>query len=264
MEKKSRARHLLSYFLFLICLLALLYPPAKNLIASEANWREVQTRGALRVGIDPNWQPFSFYNASGWDGFDADLARELAKRLNLRLTSDPVGYDSMYDALAQDRVDVVISAVVADGSRAADFAWSTSYFEAGVFAVAPAPNGFAFLAPEQLQNKRVAAALGGEADRMARFWERRAPGLTRAPAQSEAESLQMLADGRADAAFVSRLELHAPVPPAARAILARPFVIAAKKQNTRLLAQVNRVLEEMQKDGSLAAISQKWTMDDGR
>ena len=247
-----------SYFLFLICLFLALFSPAQSFIKSELGWRETQTRGVLRVGIDPNWQPFSFYNASGWDGFDADLARELAKRLNLRLTSDPVGYDSMYDALAQDRVDVVISAVVPDGNRAADFAWSNSYFDAGVFAVAPTQDGFVFLKPEQLQNKRVAVALGSQADRLARFWERRTPGMTRQTAASDAEAMQMLADGRADVAFVSRLELHTSVPHDAPALEARPFAIAAKKQNARLLGELNRILDEMHGDGSLAAISQKW------
>lgn len=230
----------------------------QTFVKSELNWRETQTRGVLRVGIDPNWQPFSFYSASGWSGFDADLARELAKRLSLQLASDPVGYDSMYDALAQDRVDVVISAVAPDGSRAADFAWSTAYFDAGVFAIAPAQNGYAFLKPEQLQNKRVAVALGGDADRLARFWERRTPGFTRQNTPGDAESLRALADGKADVAFVSRLELRQPVPQDAPAIESRPFAIATKKQNARLLTEANRVLDEMRNNGSLDVITQKW------
>src|SRR5450759_2416327 len=33
---------------------------------ADKQWNDLQTRGILRVGIDPGWQPFSFYDATGW------------------------------------------------------------------------------------------------------------------------------------------------------------------------------------------------------
>ena len=69
--------------------------------------------GALRVGIDPGIRPFSFQDASGWHGFDADVANELAARLNLRVQAVTVGYDGFYDALTRNVVDVLDVGAVA-------------------------------------------------------------------------------------------------------------------------------------------------------
>ena len=168
-------------------------------VQAELNWRELRARGTLRIGIDPGIQPFSFYDESGWSGFDADLARELATRLNLNLSSDSVGYDSMYDALQTQRIDLALSAVSPDPNRTADVAYSLAYFDAGIRAVSLS----AINTPADLGGKRVAVGLGTEADRLVRFWERRVPHLQRLPLPNDAAALAALRSGQADVALVS-------------------------------------------------------------
>ena len=230
-------------------------------VQAELNWREIRARGTLRIGIDPGIQPFSFYDASGWNGFDADLARELVARLNLQFSSDPVGYDSMYDALQTGRIDIALSAVSPNPNRTADFAYSQAYFDAGIRAVSLSAINTPIDTPINLAHKRVAVGLGSEADRLVRFWERRVPHLQRLPLPNDAAALAALTSGQADVALVSAFAaggIDGATTWQVSSLAPRPYVVALRRADQRLLAEINRTLTQMQQDGTLDALRRKW------
>jgi L-cystine transport system substrate-binding protein len=255
-------------YISVLLLLALLgyaaWASISSQVQAEQNWRELRARGILRIGIDPGIQPFSFYSADGgalrWNGFDADLARELAARLNLKFSSDPVGYDSMYDALQTGRIDIALSAVSPDPNRTAEFAYSQAYFDAGIRAVSLSAINTTNINTD-LAHKRVAVGLGSEADRQVRFWERRVPHLQRLPLPNDAAALAALTHGKADVALVSVFAVGGVDGASAwqvNSLAPRSYVIALRREDQRLLAEINRALAQMQQDGTLDALRQKW------
>jgi hypothetical protein len=76
--------------------------------------------------MDASFPPFEFWDGEGnLVGFDVDLGREIAARLGVRVEFVAnLSYDGLYDALAAEQVDVVISALYVDPTRMADFAYS--------------------------------------------------------------------------------------------------------------------------------------------
>ena len=47
---------------------------------------QIKSKGVVRVSTDPNYAPQSFVNAGGeFDGFDVDTAKEIARRLGVKL-----------------------------------------------------------------------------------------------------------------------------------------------------------------------------------
>ncbi|PJF48735.1 MAG: hypothetical protein CUN48_01950 [Candidatus Thermofonsia Clade 3 bacterium] len=236
-------------------------------VESEQRWQALRARGVLRVGIDPGIRPFSFYGADGWEGMDADVAHEAARRLGLRVEAVPVGYDGFYDALLAGYADVAMSALVVDPMRTADFRYSRPYFDAGLRAVT-----FAALRldrPEDLRGRCVVAALGSEADRLARWLERRTPGMTRRVAADEKEVLTEIRMGRCEVAVVSGQiavrEGCAPIDEwdntaAIRCLRLRPVehTIAMLGADGRLASELNRILLQMSNDGTLTRIARKW------
>lgn len=238
---------------------------ARPRILAQQRWDAIRATGALRIGIDPGIHPFSFQDASGWRGFDADVAGELTVRLNLRVQVVPVGYDSLYDALIRDVVDVSMSALSPDAGKGADFIFSAAYVDAGVRLLrrsdAPRWHGI-----DDLRDARLAAALGSEADRVARWLERRVAGVQRSAVSDDAEALSGLRSGAFDAALVAgpavigdRCE---PVAPRAQtscvAIQPQPYVIAARADGARMIDAINLALFDMQRDGALNRLAQKW------
>lgn len=252
------------------CALAALIPFAVSRLreaqTADAQWDELQARGALRVAMDPGWQPFSFFDDAGWQGLDAELTRELARRLGLVAQPDPVGYDALYDALHLKRDDVAVSAVVVDPARMATIAYTDPYFDAGVrMVVFGRP---AIQHPRDLEGRRVAVALGSEADRVARYWERRVAGLRRVTTDDEAGAVALAREGRADAALVEAWtalrETRGPAGADAALISVEPrlYAIAVRADNTRLLAALNAALADMRADGTLAALIDRWVAAD--
>src|SRR5437868_4396830 len=68
----------------------------------------VVKRGVLRVGIDPTYPPFDSISNGAVQGYDADLARAVAGDLGVRAEFTPLALDTVYDALAAGKVDVLV------------------------------------------------------------------------------------------------------------------------------------------------------------
>ncbi len=239
----------------------------RPIVEAERRWQALRARGVLRVGIDPGVRPFSFYGADGWEGMDADVAREAARRLGLRVEAVPVGYDGLYDALIAGYADVAMSALVVDPTRTADFRYSRPYFDAGLSAVALAP--LRLDRPEDLRGRCVVAALGSEADRLTRWLERRTPGLKRRVVADEAAALAEIRMGRCEVAVVGgQAATQAGCAPiadwgntaAVRCLNLRPteYTMAMLGVDGRLAVELDRVLSQMGNDGALARIARKW------
>nr|HID14781.1 amino acid ABC transporter substrate-binding protein [Anaerolineae bacterium] len=172
----------------------------------DATWDRVRETGILRVGMDASFPPFETITADGTlVGFDVDLARELGRRLGVEVQFVVnLPYDGLYDALAVDRVDAVISALVVNPARMADFAYSTPYFDAGqVLVVREGESGIEEMA--DLGGRTIAVEFGTQGDLEARTWARRLSGLTVAPYQTAAGALAALAAGEADGALVDHV-----------------------------------------------------------
>ncbi len=230
-------------------------------VESEQRWALVRARGGLRVGIDPSDKRFSYFTVDGWQGFDADLASEIARRLGLALWVVPVGYDGFYDALRTDSVDVSMSALIPDPGQTADVAYSRPYFEAGLVLVGGCRPGEPI--PACLSGSSLSVALGSDADQLARLWERRVQGLRRVPRDDDGAALALLG-AQGDAALVDGREAWsqlatlrntgAPI----RVVESRPYVLAARRGDGRLLAEIDAILSAMRADGTLDGLARKW------
>ncbi len=229
---------------------------------ADRRWALALARGGLRVGIDPSYQPFSYFTAEGWQGYDADLARELTRRMGLTLWAEPVGYDGFYDALRTEQMDVSLSALVPDASQTRDIGYTQPYFVSGLMLVGACTEATAV--PDCLAWQRLAVALGSPADQIARRWERRVPGLIRVAVMDDSEALGGM-PASADAALVDELDAWKPIQrirgegklPLQR-IESRSFVIATRADDARLRSELDGHIERMRSDGTLERLAAKW------
>jgi ABC-type amino acid transport substrate-binding protein len=229
------------------------------------NWQRIQSQGVLRVGMEANWVPFEYVDGAGQlSGFDVELARMLGQRLGLQVQFYPnLSFDGLYDALTAERVDVVISAVVVDMDRSADFAYSIPYFEAGQVLVV---KGADVDEMQDLGGRTLAVELGATGDTLARRWARRLEGLTLRHTESARAALAAVAAGQADVALMDRAS-------ALMALKAGPewrlrisgepvtderYAAVTLKENRGLLGALNDALDDMRRDGTLARLERRW------
>jgi polar amino acid transport system substrate-binding protein len=80
---------------------------------------EVLGSRKLRAGINPTLVPFGVFNAQNQiDGFDADIAREIARQMKIELEIVQVGSPDRIPFLQSDRIDIVLGAITRTVERA--------------------------------------------------------------------------------------------------------------------------------------------------
>lgn len=228
----------------------------------DDTWERIRAGSILRVGMDAGFPPFESVAADGsLAGFDVDLAQELGRRLGVEVQFVAnLPYDGLYDALAVDRVDIVISALVINPARMADYAYSIPYFDAGQVLVVCAGSDIKTM--DDLKGHTLAVEFGSAGDMEARRRARQLPGLIIAPYQTAAEALAAVTAGEADAALVDHVSalaathLHIVGEPVA----GEPYAAAVRRESRSLLRAIDAALAQMQADGTLDALAAKWLM----
>jgi len=238
--------------------------------------------------MDASFPPFEFIAADGTlAGFDVDLARELVRRLGLALPVPSVAegsaaegievqfvanlpYDGLYDALAVGRVDAVISALVVNPARMADFAFSTPYFDAGqVLVVRDKPDRFSETCQVSIQEMAdldgctLAVEFGTQGDLEARKWALRLSSLAVVPYQTAADALAAVVAGGADVALVDHVSALAATKGlglfiVGEPVIEEPYAVAVHRESQYLLRVINKTLAEMEADGTLETLTARW------
>ncbi|NKQ34476.1 MAG: amino acid ABC transporter substrate-binding protein [Chloroflexi bacterium] len=229
---------------------------------SDDSWERVQAAGVLKVGLDPTYPPFEVADANGVSGLDVDLAQALAADLGVEVEFVYFGFDGLYDALATEQVDVLLSALVIAPERGKDFAFSEPYFNAGQVLIAPA-NDEEITEMADLNGRTLAVELGALGHVEATTWAKRIPDLTVRPYTTGDEALTAVLTSEADAALIDaisgRLFLkEQPQLRIAQEVTVEPFALIVRIEDEQLLTRLNASLEKLRQSGELDAIIGKW------
>lgn len=230
--------------------------------AADPIWTAIQERGVLRVGTDPGFKPFAEQRNGQLSGYDIELARELAKRLKLRVEFVPVGYDALYDALSTRRVDLLAAALPLAPEQGWRARFSTAYLNAGQVLVTRADS--AISRETELDGRVVGVALGSDGDTLARKLRRDLPSLQVQPSyETPAAALAALAAGQVDAVLTDAVSALAggaahPELRIQSALTFDPYVLAVPAEAYRLQAAVNGALEEMRQAGIFEQLNARW------
>ena len=228
-----------------------------------ATWQQIEESGVLRVGVDPTYPPFAVAEGGKVRGLDADLARSIAADLGLEAHFTYFGFDGLYDALATEQVDVLISAMVVTPHRMKDFGYSDPYFNAGQLLLKPAGET-EIDALRNLRGRTVAVELGSQGHMVANQWQRRVPGLTINTYDTPEGALDAVGAGRADAAIVdgisARLYLRANegVEAIEEPVTVEPYAMVVRIEDEMLLKELNESLDRLQESGRLDELIVRW------
>lgn len=250
--------NVLRFLFFVFCCLLLVGCRSEN-----PTWERIEETGILRVGLDPTYPPFEVIDNNGLYGLDIDLAQAIAAELGLEAEFVYFGYDGLYDALATEQVDVLLSALVIAPERTRDFAYSEPYFNAGEILIVPqGETEIAGMA--DLNGRTLAVELGALGHVEANTWANQLADLTVLPLGSAEEAVTAVTTGQADAVLIDaisgRLALqnqpglkHLPDP-----VTIEPFAIVVRIGDELLLENLNNSLQELNESGQLQTITNKW------
>ena len=79
---------------------------------------EIQKRGVLRVGMEPGYMPFELTNKKGEIvGFDVDMAKRMAKAMDVKLELVSTAWDGIIPALLTNKFDIIMSGMTLTQQR---------------------------------------------------------------------------------------------------------------------------------------------------
>ena len=210
--------------------------------------------------------PYEYYDGNDIVGIDAEIAGEVASRLGLELEIQDVEFDSIIAGIQSGKYDIGCAGMTVTEERLQSVNFTTPY-ATGIQSIIVAEGSEITDLDVLLDGDYVVGVQQGTTgdiymsdevgeDRVDRY-------------NKGADAVLALINGNVDAVVIDNQPAQAFV--AANeglTILDTPYAVedyamAINKDNEELLAEVNRVLGEMQADGTIDAIIEKYIPSEG-
>ena len=94
------------------------------------------SKGVLKLGTAAITEPFSFMDASqNVVGFDIEIARHVAKKLDMKLEVVDMEFGALIPALLSGKVDMIAACITVTEERAKKILFSEHYYTGGIAAM---------------------------------------------------------------------------------------------------------------------------------
>lgn len=231
-------------------------------------YQSVTKKDKIIVGISYDSKPFGFKDSDGKiKGFEADLAREIAKRLfgdTNKVEFKNVTSQERINAASSGDVDMVISTMTINSQRKKLVDFSTPYFVAGQVICVKKDSKIDSV--YDLINKKIIVIMGTTGEKnIKRF----VPTAFIQGYVNNSEAIDAFKNNFGDAITTDDSLLQGLVMDNGnykllpKKLTKEPYGIAFKKskQTKALRNSVNKIINEMKSDGTLQAIKSRWEVN---
>lgn len=215
--------------------------------------------GQLKIGVT-ECPPFCRKEADGsWSGFDVELARLVCRELELEPVFVEFPWDTREEALASGQADCLWSCLTARSDLTGTMDFSLTYLASRPALVVKTGEGIS------AQGAVVAVEVGSAGE------SAMAVCLSEAvtyPVASQLEALEAVLAGKVEGAVVDYLVARAAADEnplltvAENQSLGTEELAVGLRKNSDLTPAVNQVLENLQADGTLAALAEQYGLTD--
>ena len=219
------------------------------------------------VGFDAEFPPYGYQDDNGsYTGFDLDLAKEVCERNNWTFKAQPIDWDAKDAELDSGSIDCIWNGFTSDG-RENDYLWSDPYFDNKQIFVVKSDSDIKSIADlkektvETQKDSSALAALEGDNKTIADTFKELKQVADYNTAFMDLES------GACDAVAmdigVAEYDIDQKNGTDTYSILnesitTEKYGVGFKKGNTDLKDTVQKTLDEMFKDGTVAKIAEKY------
>ena len=230
-------------------------------VAHAADLADVKAAGALRIGTEGTYAPFTFHDQSGkLVGFDVEIAEAIAKQLGVKAQFVEGKWDGLIAGIDAKRYDVVINQVGITAERQVKYDFSEPYIVSKAVVLVRNDNqdikGFA-----DLKGKKSAQSLTSNFGKLAQD-----NGAELVATDGFNQSVELVLSRRADATINDSLSYldfkkhkpDAPLKVAATQDSADKSGVLLAKGQPELLAAINKALVTIKADGTYLKISDKY------
>jgi polar amino acid transport system substrate-binding protein len=250
----------------------------------------IKDKGTLTVSTDPAYPPQSTLNkdTGKYEGFDIDVATEIAKRLGVKIAWQAPAWETIISGHWNGRWDASVGSMTITPKRTQVLSFTPPYYYTPA-AIAVHKDNTTITDASGLDGKKIGVCGGCTYDlylqnKLVIALDQtgkpvKIPSVVKNPtivtSDTDSTSLQDLAlgDGRRLDAVVSALptiqaaiDKGAPLKIVGKPLFYEPLSVAIDKSSqldsTSLADKISGIVEDMHKDGTLSKFSQKWYRTD--
>lgn len=229
------------------------------------DWEAIQESGVIRAATDGTYYPNSYHDADTNEltGFEVEILREIAHRLELEIEFTEMGVDGMLTSLNSEQVDISALGIDRDGENADKYNFTEPYkYSFGAMIVRESDNsGIETL--KDLQGKKAAGAATTSYMKVAKHFGAEEVIYDNA---TNDQYLWDVANGRTDVVLndyygqMMATKALPEIPVKVHDIFYNPSEtnFAIKLENDVFTDKVNAQLEIMKEDGTLTELSEEF------
>jgi len=230
--------------------------------AQAATPDEIKARGKLMVGVLTDYPPFGGTDANQQPaGYDADVAALLAKSLGVKLELVPVTGPNRIPYLLTNKIDLLIATFGITAERQKQVLFSNPYSTLTIYVLAP--KSVNIKAPEDLKQVTISVARASTQDTAISAVAPQGTPLKRY--DDDATALQALISGQVQAMGASNTILAQLLKDYPQLNIEPKITLreqangmAFRKADTALAEYANKFIAEIEGNGELSKINQKW------
>ncbi|MDR6224719.1 transporter substrate-binding domain-containing protein [Desmospora profundinema] len=225
----------------------------------------IKKRGEIRIGTEGTYKPFTFRDEESNEltGYDVEVAEEVAKRMGVKATFVEGPWDAMLTSLSTGRFDIVANQVGINEERKKKFDFSTPYSVSYATIVVHKDNQ-EIKEIDDVKGKRAAQTPTSNYGKMAEEAEAEIVSY-----EDMMTAMRDVAAKRVDFSLNDRLAVaemlqttDLPLKTVGQPMDPSESAFPVPKGNEDLVEEINQALQEMQADGTLAEISERWFGED--
>lgn len=233
--------------------------------AAENSLERVKKAGKIVAGVDDAFPPMGYRNDKGeLVGFDIDMAKEISKKVGVEITWQPTVWDTVVASLKGKKFDVIISGMNITKERLQEVDFAGPYGKVGQILIVKSDNK-TINSIKDVKPGKLGTQAGSTAQKVANnagFKDEDMKLYKEYPL-----AFNDLEIGRVDAVVCDGFAINTYVEK-------RPGVfkqvgeqmgdddallgIAVRKEDKELLEALDKAVDELVKDGTLSALSEKW------
>lgn len=261
--------HVIMATIIMTVIIAVSISCSKKDSTEDNSIQKVKDSGKLILGLDDTFAPMGFRDDSEEIvGFDIDLAKEVASRMGVKLEIKPIDWSSSILSLNKGDIDVLWNGLTINETRKEQINFSKPYLNNRLVIVKP-KNRNDINSKNDLAGKILGVQVGSNDE-----------ALQSDPISKEAKEIRKydvnvnafldLRAKRIDAVIIDEVAAQYYISQEKvdfvvvenNPLTEEFYGVGFRKTDSKLLAEVDRILDEMKSDGKASEISQKWFAKD--
>ena len=226
--------------------------------AEDAEEEKTAEGGTLIMGTNATFPPYEYYEGDEIVGIDVEIAQAIGEKLGMEVTVEDMEFDALIPALASNKVDIVAAGMTVTPERQESVNFTDTYATAAQVIIVK--QGSDIASSEDLNGKILGVQMGTTGDSLASEIE----GAQVERFNKYFEAIQSVLQGKIDAVIID----SAPAKAFAEkdenlvildeALSSEDYAKAINQDNTELLDKVNAAIAELDEEGTLDEIVNKY------